>query len=115
MVQQQELTMTERELDEMSSQLRMAMSGLAPGGVSADTAAAREVDAFLADDAIGADKGDASAATFDDDDDLVGGSPPLGRATGGTSSVGGAARRTRAEREAEAEERLAALKRRMGK
>ncbi|MCC6429416.1 MAG: hypothetical protein IT354_00820 [Gemmatimonadaceae bacterium] len=85
MVQQQELTMAEREYDEMSSQLRQAMSGFAPGGPSADTAAAREVDALLSDEPL---PGDDAA-------------PPV--------------RRTRAEKEADAESRLADLKRRMGK
>jgi 2-phospho-L-lactate guanylyltransferase (CobY/MobA/RfbA family) len=53
MVQQQELSLADRELDEMASQLRLAASGVAPGGVSPETAARREVDDFLsgADDA----------------------------------------------------------------
>jgi hypothetical protein len=95
MVQQQELTLAERELEEMSSQIRMAASGIAPGGVSADVSAAREVDAFLADD------GPVSAA----------GEGAFGDSTSNASPV----RRTRAEKEADADERLAALKRRMGK
>ncbi len=95
MVQQQELTLAERELDEMSSQIRMAASGIAPGGVSADVSAAREVDAFLADDGLGAVTNDGGH--------------------GDSASNPTPARRTRAEKEADAEERLAALKRRMGK
>ncbi|MCC6244201.1 MAG: hypothetical protein IT353_15265 [Gemmatimonadaceae bacterium] len=86
MVQQQELAMVEREYEEMSSQLRLAMSGIAPGGISAETAARQEVDALLRDDPL-----DPSAPTAP------------------------APRRTRAEKEAEAESRLAELKRRMGK
>lgn len=84
MVQQQELTLGEREYDEMSSQLRQAMSGFAPGGPSIESAAQREVDALLSDD-----------APIDET------APPV--------------RRTRAEKEANAESRLADLKRRMGK
>ncbi len=98
MVQQQELTLAERELDEMSSQLRMAASGIAPGGVGDDVTAARELDAFLAGDPMT----DAAGSSAED-------GPAA--ASGGGATV----RRTRAEREAEAEERLAALKRRMGK
>lgn len=85
MVQQQELTLNEREYEEMSSQLRQAMSGFAPGGATAEATAQREVDALLNDEPL---PGDATAA-------------PL--------------RRTRAEKEASAESRLADLKRRMGK
>ena len=89
MVQQQELAMVEREYDEMSGQLRLAMSGIAPGGISAEAAAQQEVDALLRDDPL-ADPMNASPSA----------SPP---------------RRTRAEKEADAESRLAELKRRMGK
>jgi len=90
MVQQQELSLAERELDEMSSQMRMAASGIAPGGIPPDVAAQREVDALFSDD------GDTSQGQ----DSLADEAP---------------VRRTRAEREADADERLAALKRRMGK
>lgn len=90
LVQQQELTLNDRELDAMSSQLRMAMSGLAPGGITADVAAQREVDAFLTDD-------------------------PQAAQSQSTESEVAPVRRTRAERESDAEDRLAALKRRMGK
>jgi hypothetical protein len=92
MVQQQELSLADRELDEMASQLRLAASGVAPGGVSPETAARREVDDFLsgADDATSEGGGDAGEAA----------APP---------------RRSRAQREADAEDRLADLKRRMGK
>jgi len=84
MVQQQEITMVEREYEEMSSQLRMAMAGVAPGGTSPDLAARREIDALLNDEATPESN-----------------APP--------------ARRTRAEKEADAESRLADLTRRMGK
>ena len=86
MVQQQELSLVEREYDEMSSQLRLAMSGIAPNGVPHDVAAQRELDDFLAGESAGTD---APAAAVP--------------------------RRTRAEKEADAESRLAELKRRMGK
>jgi hypothetical protein len=94
MVQQQELALAERELEEMSSQMRLAASGIAPGGVSPDVSAAREVDAFLADDGLGG---------------------PPGEGAPGDSGASTSPRRTRAEKEADADERLAALKRRMGK
>lgn len=86
MVQQQELTLVEREYEEMSAQLKLAMAGVAPGGVSADTMAQREVDALLSDEPL--------------PNDGMSPMPP---------------RRTRAEKEADAESRLADLKRRMGK
>ena len=89
LVQQQELTLNDRDLDDMSSQLRMAMLGLAPGGITPDVAAQREVDALLNDAP--------SAARAQPTDDVA----PV--------------RRSRAERESDAEDRLAALKRRMGK
>jgi len=85
MVQQQELSLVEREYDEMSSQLRLAMSGVAPGGIAPDVAAQRELDDYLA------------------------GEPPRADASAAVP------RRTRAEKEADAESRLAELKRRMGK
>lgn len=91
MAQQHELALTEREYDEMSAQLRRAASGLAPNANDHDTAARREVDALFTGD--GSDGGAES-------------SDPLDTPT---------PRRTRAEREADAEDRLAALKRRMGK
>jgi len=86
MVQQQELTMVEREYDEMSAQLRLAMSGVAPDGAPAEVAAERELDAFLA-----------------------------GEPAGGLDASPMPPRRTRAQKEADAELRLADLKRRMGK
>ncbi len=98
MAQQQELTVTERELDDMSQQLRLAMSGVDPNVHGPDVTARREVDALL-DDSVGADFTDGDrSATMDAD-----------------SGEARPNRRTRAEREADAEDRLAALKRRMGK
>ncbi len=95
MVQQQELTMVEREYDAMSVQLRTAMSGFAAGdplgGLSPDASARGEVDALPMDD-------------------------PLATAERTASDTGTApTRRTRAEKEANAESRLADLKRRLGK
>ena len=115
MVQQQELTMTERELDEMSSQLRMAASGIAPGGVSADVQAERELEAFISGAADSATANDGTAAFAGGDDVSPGGTFSGGSTPGDASGSGASARRSLAEREAEAEERLAALKRRMGK
>lgn len=86
LVQQQELSMVEREYDDMTSQLRMAMSGVAAGSRSPDRAAQRDVDALL----------DDSPMTNPSDTPV----PP---------------RRSRAEKEANADSRLADLKRRMGK
>lgn len=98
MAQQQELTVTERELDDMSQQLRLAMSGVDPNVHGAEATARREVDASF-DDTASADLTDGARDVSMDAD-------------GGDSK---ATRRTRAEREADAEDRLAALKRRMGK
>ena len=86
MVQQQEIALVEREYEDMSSQLRMAMAGVAPGGTSPDAAARREVDALLNDE-------------------------PTPESPTNAPHM----RRTRAEKEADAESRLADLKRRMGK
>lgn len=98
LAQQQELTVTERELDDMSQQLRLAMSGVDPNVHGADATSRREVDALF-DDTASADLSDGARDVSMDAD-------------GGD---GKATRRTRAEREADAEDRLAALKRRMGK
>ena len=92
MVQQQELALAEREYESMSADLRRVMSGLAPeaSGTEASRveAAAREVDALL------------GVAPLPSDDPLAA-SPP--------------SRRTRSEREADAEARLADLKRKLGR
>lgn len=87
MVQQQELTLAEREYESMSADLKRVISGVAPEASSPDAAAAREVDALLSDDP--------AAAGVD--------VPPP------------PSRRSRAEREADAEARLAALKRQLGR
>ncbi|HYW31048.1 MAG TPA: hypothetical protein VE869_06020 [Gemmatimonas sp.] len=89
MSQQQELTVAERELDDMSTQLRMAISGLDSTMGGHDATARREVDALLDD-------------SMDSNDDA-------------RSPEHTTVRRSRAEREADAEDRLAELKRRMGK
>lgn len=108
MVQQQELSLAEREYEEMSAELRTIMSGVAPGDtprVDANSAATSGASTPRAsDDPLD----DPLADPFADplDDPLA---DPLRDATMSPT------RRTRAEREADAEDRLAALKRRMGK
>jgi multidrug resistance efflux pump len=87
MVQQQELDLAEREYEGMSAELTRVLSGFAPDPSSPEAAAAREVDALLSDDPAAAGV------------DLP---PPP-------------ARRSRAERTADAEARLAALKQQLGK
>lgn len=89
MVQQQELALAEREYEAMSADLRKVLSGVAPDANGHEAAAAREVNALLSDD---------PAAMSDDLD-----APPP------------PARRSRAEREADAEARLADLKRKLGR
>jgi hypothetical protein len=91
MAQQQELTIAEREYESMSAELRRVRSGLAPEVASPDADAAREVNDLLSDD------------------------PAVAAAAGEDLSPRSAARRTRAEREADAESRLADLKRKLGK
>jgi hypothetical protein len=93
MSQQQELTLGERELDEMSQQLRRALSGLPINASSPERDAMHEVESALGND------GESGSAAADEARRILE-EPP---------------RRTRAEKEAEAEERLAQLKRRMGK
>jgi hypothetical protein len=88
MVQQQELALAEREYESMSADLRKVLSGVAPDANGHDAAAAREVNALLSDDP------EEAGAELDVP-------PPL--------------RRSRAEREADAEARLADLKRKFGK
>jgi hypothetical protein len=88
LAQQQELTLAQREYDEMAAELRRVVSGMAPEASSPEAAAAREVDALLSDDP-------------DDGLDLRDVPPP--------------SRRSRADREADADARLADLKRRLGK
>ena len=113
MVQQQELSLAEREYEEMSVELRLIKSGVAPGarsekpGTAFGAAAAAE---SVRSDGLPADLDleDKTAAGVNSvlDDPLA---DPL------TESVASPTRRTRVEREADAEQRLAALKRRMGK
>ena len=93
MSQQQELALGEREFEDMRAQLRMAMSGVAPSPDARAQDIVDDLDAMLA----GAPSGGAGGDPLSD---LEGTAPR---------------RRTRAQHEADAEERLAALKRRMGK
>ena len=107
MVQQQELSLAEREYEEMSSELRLILSGVAPGARSPEPAATATTAPY-----------DGPAGSALDDSIIAGSDEATGSPIGGPmgSPMGEApARRTRAEREADAEERLAALKRRMGK
>jgi hypothetical protein len=83
--QEAELAIAERDVAEMTAELKQAMLGV-PGAVSIDDAAAAEADAVL-----------------DDSSGIASELVALGRA------------RTRSAREADAEQRLAELKRRMGK
>lgn len=109
MVQQQELSLAERDYEEMSVELRLIKSGVAPGvrskepGTAFGAAAAAE---SVRSDGLPADLDleEKTAAGVDGvlDDPLA---DPLVYPR----------RRTRAERDADAEQRLAALKRRMGK
>lgn len=114
MVQQQELALAERDYEDMAGELRMILSGVAPAARS-KTAAGKEphesetmgiepdLDATL-------ERADMSEIDSALDDPLA--DPLAGPFAEPTSAP---ARRTRAEREADAEQRLAALKRRMGK
>ncbi len=109
MVQQQELSLAERDYEEMSVEWRLIKSGVAPGvrskepGTAFGAAAAAE---SVRSDGLPADLdlAEQTAAGVDGvlDDPLA---DPLVYPR----------RRTRAERDADAEQRLAALKRRMGK
>lgn len=93
MSQEQELTLGEREYEEMKSQLRMAMAGVA-GSVPSSDARTREIEAEL--------------------DAMMGGAPGTGTGAAGDDSWTQQSR-SRADREADAEERLAALKRKLGR
>lgn len=92
MSQQQELAVTEHEYESMSQELKRVMAGLSPSGgaSSPESAAARELDEFL--------NGSGAGASSRSGDDL---SVPQ--------------RRTRAEKEADADARLSELKRKMGR
>jgi hypothetical protein len=83
--QEAELAISEREVAEMTAELKQAMLGV-PGAASIDDAAAAEADAVL-----------------DDASNIASELDAMGRA------------RARNAREADAEQRLAELKRRMGK
>lgn len=87
--QEAELAIAERDVAEMAAELKSAMLGTSPGPSSLRDEAEAEVDA-----AVG-DEGDAASVASEID--------AMGRA------------RVRSEREADAEQRLAELKRRMGK
>lgn len=113
MVQQQELSLAERDYEDMSAELRLILSGVAPGGgTTASTAT---------DSTESAESADMRADPARDHADPAGVDEPLDEpmaeslADAMTDPLGASPRRTRAEREADAEQRLAALKRRMGK
>jgi hypothetical protein len=95
MVQQHELMMSEREYESMRLELRRALSGVAPGsdGAGVREAALGDVDSLLRDDLSGLD--------------------PLADVVAGETPA--PPRRTRAEREADADARLADLKRKLGR
>jgi len=84
--QEQELALAEREVEEMTAELRAAMSGVGPSPAASSLHAEREAD-----------------AAADPDAELASSVDALGRA------------RRRASQEQTAEEQLAELKRRMGK
>lgn len=92
MSQQQELDLAEREYESMSGELKRIMSGMAPQASTPESEAQREVDALLSDDPIEAANAAASARSRLDEP----------------------ARRSRAEKEADADARLAEMKRRLG-
>ena len=96
--QEGELAVVEREVAEMTDELRRAMAGIAPGAGAAGTVR-------------GEGGGGAAAAAAAGDDPLAGDESAATR-----EAIDALAReRRRAERDAAAEERLAALKRKMGK
>ncbi len=115
MVQQHELSLAERDYETMAGELRMILSGVAPGvatgggsrGVSGSASDARSSDPAAAPTRGGADtvSGDVEV------DDMLEDSPHDAPHDAPLSP----SRRTRAEREADAEQRLVDLKRRMGK
>ena len=106
MVQQQELSLAERDYDDMSAELRLILSGVAPGARSP---------ASTATEPTGSE--DVRAEPSIDQTRPVGVDELLDDPTVDAMSdpFGSSPRRTRAEREADAEQRLADLKRRMGK
>jgi len=119
MVQQQELSLAERDYEDMSAELRLILSGVAPGARSTASAPKEPTvsEERLAESTL--DQTDPAGV-----DELLDDSMTDAMADRGGDPLGGdpladpfssPTRRTRAEREADAEERLAALKRRMGK
>ncbi|WP_396202005.1 hypothetical protein [Gemmatimonas sp.] len=110
MVQQQELSLAEREYEDMSAELRLILSGVAPGARSTASTATDSTESA-----------DLRADPARDHADPAGVDEPLDKpmdeslADAMTDPFGASPRRTRAEREADAEQQLAALKRRMGK
>jgi hypothetical protein len=118
MVQQQELSLAERDYEDMSAELRLILSGVAPGARSTASAAKEST---VAEDRIAEPALDhAGPAGVDDQLDEPSADPtadPMAdpMADPLADPYGSPTRRTRAEREADAEDRLAALKRRMGK
>lgn len=113
MVQQHELSLAERDYEDMAGELRMILSGVAPGARS-NTTAAKEP---MASDDLSAEPSFEDGDTADDhsalDDPTIDPMDPM--AGPFADPMLSPARRTRAEREADAEQRLADLKRRMGK
>lgn len=110
MVQQQELSLAERDYEEMAGELRLILSGVAPGARS-NTTASRDPMAsgdMPAETLLDQD----GAADIEDGMDDAMSDPMRDPMSDPTLSP---VRRTRAEREADAEQRLADLKRRMGK
>ncbi len=113
MVQQHELSLAERDYEEMAAELRMILSGVAPGARS-NTTAAKEP---MTSDDMSAEPSFEHGDTADDhsalDDPTT---DPMDPTAGPFADpMLSPVRRTRAEREADAEQRLADLKRRMGK
>lgn len=92
MSQQQELDLAEREYESMSGELKRILSGMAPQASTPESEAQREVDALLSDDPIEAANAAANARSRLDEP----------------------TRRSRAEKEADADARLAEMKRRLG-
>ena len=95
--QEAELAMVEREVSEMNAEFKLAAAGGTPGMFAGSTAS-------------GAPAGDANRATDAEVDEAMGGNAGL------RDELDGLARaRRRADAESSADEKLAALKRRMGK
>jgi hypothetical protein len=114
MVQQHELSLAERDYEEMAGELRMILSGVAPGARSNPSAAKEPMASADASAEPSLDDGDVADEHGVLDDPAM--DPLLDPLAGPFADpMLSPARRTRAEREADAEQRLADLKRRMGK